>query len=86
MDDRLRILWLAHDGPAPPAEVAAARWGEGAAERLARGARAAQAEARLRACLAALARLGRAGIARGALRRLLAVVSMYRREALAARA
>lgn len=86
MHDRLRLLWLAHDGPALPAEVAAACWGAGAAERLARGARAAQAEARLRACLAALARLGRADVARGAIRRLLDVASIYRREALAARA
>lgn len=86
MDDRLRSLWLAHDGPVPPADVAAACWGAGAAARLARGARAAQAEARLRACLAALARLGRAGVARGAARRLWDVVSIYRREALAARA
>lgn len=86
MDDRLRILWLAHDGPVPPAEVAAACWGEGAAGRLARGARAAQAEARLRACLAALARLGRARVAPGAIRRLLDAASIYRREALAARA
>lgn len=38
MSDRLRALELSHDGPVPPAELAAARYGPGAYERLQRGA------------------------------------------------
>lgn len=86
MPDRLRTLWLAHDGLVPPADLAAACWGGGGAERLAQGARAALAEARLRACLGVLARLGRAGSALVASARLLETASFYRREAILARA
>jgi hypothetical protein len=80
MHDALDALLLAHDGPAPAADLAAARWGAGAARRLARGAAAALAEARLRACTAALARL-RPGPAAG---RLCESAMIYRRLALAA--
>lgn len=86
MHDDLRNLWLAHDGPAPPADLAAACWGAGAAARLERGAAAGLAEARLRACLRALARLRRAKRATGAILRLFDAASFYRREALSARA
>jgi hypothetical protein len=86
MHDDLRSLWLAHDGPAPRTDLAAAYWGVGAAERLARGAAAGLAEARLRACLGALARLGRAKSVSGAMLRLFEAASFYRRESLAARA
>jgi hypothetical protein len=86
MHDVLRTLWLAHDGPVPPAALAAARWGEGAARRLARGADGALAEARLRACLGALAglRRGRVSAVAGAIGRLCESVMAYRREALRA--
>jgi hypothetical protein len=86
MPDALRTLWLAHDGPAPPADLAAARWGEGAARRLARGADTALAEARLRACLGVLARFRQGPISAvaGAFGRLCASVMVYRREALRA--
>jgi hypothetical protein len=82
MHDALDALLLAHDGPAPAAELAAARWGAGAARRLARGAVAALAEARLRACIAARARL-RPGPAAAA-GRLCESAMIYRRLALAA--
>jgi hypothetical protein len=65
MHGRLRTLLLGYDGPAPPAERAAARWGAGAWARLARGADAALLELRARGCLAALARLRRATSSRG---------------------
>ncbi|MBL8663420.1 MAG: hypothetical protein JNM29_11360 [Candidatus Odyssella sp.] len=84
MPDPLRNLWLAHDGPAPPADLGTARWGAGARRRLARGADAALAEARLRACLGALARLrrfGASGVAE-AVGRLCESALSYRRAAL----
>ena len=84
MRDPLRNLWLAHDGPAPPADLGTARWGAGAGRRLTRGADAALAEARLRACLGALARLraARASGVAAAVRRLRESAMSYRRVAL----
>jgi hypothetical protein len=86
MHDALRTLWLAHDGPAPPADLAAARWGDGAGRRLAPGADTALAEGRLRASLGALARLRRGRIAAlaGAFGQLCETVMACRREALRA--
>lgn len=87
MRDALHGLWLAHDGPAPSAELAAARWGAGAGRRLARGANGALLEARLRACIAALARLRRdSGFAMSeAAARLARRVADYRAAAVSAR-
>lgn len=84
MRDPLRNLWLAHDGPAPPADLGMARWGAGVSRRLARGADTALAEARLRACLRALARLRHARVpgAAGVFGRLCESVMSYRRAAL----
>ena len=80
-NDRLRNLSLSYDGPIPPAELAAARWGA-AWERLARGADAALIEARLRECVALLGRLRRVVVPRGAgagvLARLARGVAFYR--------
>jgi hypothetical protein len=75
-----------YDGPIPPVELAAARWGAGAWARLARGADAALLEARLRECVAALGRLRRLGASVagvGTLQRLAGAVANYRRAALA---
>lgn len=80
-------LNLAYDGPIPPAELAAARWGPGSHDRLLRGADAALIESRLRAAVAALGRLRSAlgGEAdrdsAGRLRRLARSVTEYRRAA-----
>ena len=79
MSDALHDLMRSHDGPIPPAELAAARWGAGAWARLARGADAALLEARLRACVAALARLRRDAAACD--ERLVGRVAGYRRAA-----
>ena len=83
--DRRRDFLSAHDGPIAPAELAAARWGPGAGERIARGADAAHLEARLRQCLAALGRLRFAGwrnaVASEAAQRLVSTVAHYRRVA-----
>lgn len=83
MSDAWQELMRSHDGPIPPAELAAARWGAGAWRRLARGADAALLEARLGACVAALARLRRASgsAATDALERLVRGVAGYRRAA-----
>ena len=82
-------LVATYDGPVPPAALAAARWGAGAWERLARGADAALIEARLREILGALGRLRRSGAGAGicdggsVLQRLARVVAEYRGAALA---
>ena len=79
----------AHDGPIPPAALAASRWGAGAWERLARGADAAVIEARLREIVGALGRIRRSAAAAGSgegcpvLQRLARAVAEYRRAALA---
>lgn len=84
--DPLPRLASAYDGPIPPAELAAARWGAGAWGRLVRGADAALIEARLRAAVAALARLrvssSRMAAAAG-LKILAGAVAQYRRAAVA---
>ncbi len=78
-------LSAAYDGPIPPAERAAARWGAGAWERLRRGADEPLIEVRLRECAAAMARLRLAGPMSGAvlgvLQRLARRVAHYRRAA-----
>ena len=75
-------LSSAFEGPIPPAELAAARWGARAWERLARGADAALIEARLRECMALLGRLRRVMVPRGAetgvLERLVRNIAFYR--------
>jgi hypothetical protein len=78
MRDRDRLPMLGHDGPVPPAALAAARWGPGAWERLARGADAALLEARLRDCVAALARLRLSLVPERAVDRLVGMVARYR--------
>jgi len=83
------ILSRAYDGPIPPAELAAARWGSGAAERLSRAADAELIESCLRATIAALGQLRcRSGgqaqrNATAGLRRLVRSVAEYRCAALA---
>lgn len=81
-----RDLDAVYEGPIPPAERAAARWGPGAWTRLMRGADAALIEARLRECVAALGRLRRSGAVNGtsagALERLARAVASYRRESI----
>jgi hypothetical protein len=85
--DWFRKLAAAYDGPIPPSELAAARWGRGAWERLTRGADAALIEAALRDCVAAVARLRRSATAGGAsapaLLRLAQAVAGYRRASVA---
>ena len=76
--DPLSDLFSAHDGPVPPAALAAARWGAGSWARIARGADAALIEARLRECVAALRRLRLAGLP-SVLDRLVCAVGRYRR-------
>lgn len=84
-------LSAAYDGPIPPAALAAARWGAGAWERLARGADAALIEVRLRECVAALARIRFAGMPSGSpngaisggIQRLVQSIAHYRRAAAA---
>lgn len=79
-------LAAAYDGPIPPGALAAARWGAGAWERLARAADAAPVEARLRAAVAALGRLrgsGAENTAAARMRELVGAVAQYRRAAVA---
>jgi hypothetical protein len=87
---RMREIAEVYEGPIPPAERAAARWGAGAWVRLTRGADAALIEARLRECVAALGRLRRSGDASGmgagVLRRLAGAVAGYRRVSISLRA
>jgi hypothetical protein len=82
MRDRDRLLMLSHDGPVPPAALAAARWGRGAWERLARGADAALLEARLRECVAALARIRLSLVPERSVDRLVGKIARYRSAAL----
>lgn len=83
-----QVLSRAYDGPIPPAELAAARWGRGAFARLERAADATLIEARLRMAVAALGQIRRGlrGNARldaaGGLRRLVRAVMEYRHAAL----
>ncbi len=79
MTNAERDLNAAYDGPIPPAELAAARWGAGAWERLRRGADLALIEARLRASVAALARLRLLGFAS----RMAAIASLRLQRAIA---
>jgi hypothetical protein len=85
---RLAQLAAAYNGPVPPAALAAARWGRGAWQRLARGADGALIEARLRAALRALGRLRSAAAGTAAkeprLEQLARAVAQYRGAALAA--
>lgn len=83
--DRLRDLELASDGPLPPAEAAAVRWGRAALGRLAAAADAALIEARLRACIAGLACARTAPDGRGDLAASSALVAQYRALAMARR-
>jgi len=76
--DPLRELTRLYDGPIPSAELAAARWGAGAGERLRRGADAALIEARLKECVAMLSALRRAGLP-SVLDALARAVGRYRR-------
>jgi len=78
MRERDRLLMLGHDGPVPPTALAAARWGPGAWERLARGADGALLEARLRECVAALARLRLSLVSERAVDRLVGTIARYR--------
>jgi hypothetical protein len=86
----MREIAEVYEGPIPPAERAAARWGAGAWVRLTRGADAALIEARLRECVAALGRLRRSGAASGMgvgmLERLAGAVACYRRLSISRRA
>lgn len=77
-------LTLAYDGPIPPAELAAAKWGRGAFARLARAADAAGAEARLRDALNALRQAAKRDAIVTLLRRLEGLVAEGRWRALAA--
>ena len=77
--DQFRKLAAAYEGPIPPAERAAARWGPGAWMRLTRGADAALLETRLRESVAALGRLRRSVDARASvLERVVRAVAGYR--------
>jgi hypothetical protein len=78
MPDPSRTLNLSYDGPVPPAEAAASRWGAGAWARLARGADAALLEARLRECIAMLGRSRARRSPADALERLVRRVARYR--------
>jgi hypothetical protein len=78
MPDPNRMLNLSHDGPVPPAEAAASRWGPGAWARLVRGADAALLEARLRECVAVLGRSRSRQSPADALERLVRCVARYR--------
>jgi hypothetical protein len=75
---------LAYDGPIPPADLAAARWGGGALDRLGRGADAALAEARLRGTRETLAAKRRALAGPAELAALAGRVGAYRAWALVA--
>jgi hypothetical protein len=82
----LQTLLKTYDGPVPRAEWAAARWGEGAWQRLRRGADAALIEARLREAVSWLGRLRLAApAATDQSRRLEHAIAEYRQAALACR-
>ncbi len=82
MTNRYRDVRAAYEGPIPPAERAAARWGPGAWRRIARGADAAHLEARIRRAVAALGRLRSSrwpeALTSGAAQRLAELIAQYR--------
>jgi len=76
-------LTNAFNGPIPPAEIAAARWGRGAFARVSRAAASAGAEAQVRAVLAMLRRAAKRDGFGGVLHRLERLVADGRQRALA---
>jgi len=82
--DMLGDLANAFNGPIPPPEISAARWGRGAIDRVSRAADAAGAEARVRTVLAMLRCAAKRDGFGDIVRRLERLVADCRRRALAA--